>query len=125
MKQIAVILISIVSLLIMTAIIYSSEPVRHKLATSRYIPSLPMSFSHAEHIDQTCVDCHHNYTDNSGQGACLNCHLSKINLSYKLEEHFHGLCMGCHIAKQKNDGIEGGFGPIRRCSACHNNEALP
>ncbi|MBL4672753.1 MAG: cytochrome c3 family protein [Arenicella sp.] len=84
---------------------------------------LPMTFAHSDHGKQQCVSCHHNYQDQSGQGLCIECHLTNAQVAGKLREQFHRLCMGCHFdAKLENADLAA---PLRRCSACHINDDRP
>ncbi|MFT7527180.1 MAG: hypothetical protein ACI9LY_002335 [Arenicella sp.] len=84
--------------------------------------NLAMTFAHADHAQQQCVKCHHNYQDGTGQGLCLECHRSNPKIAYRMREQFHGLCMGCHLEKN-SEGEHGG--PLRSCRACHTVDQLP
>lgn len=85
-------------------------------------PILPMSFAHIDHASEQCVECHHNYADDTGAGLCMNCHVTDEELWPVLEAQYHDLCMGCHIRKsaQGEDG-----GPPRQCKLCHAVDSLP
>ena len=85
-------------------------------------PLLPMTFSHLDHKGQNCIDCHHNYVDNTGSGLCMNCHVTDSNLQEVLRQQFHDLCMGCHVEKQRQGQDHG---PTRRCMECHLAEDRP
>lgn len=95
-------------------------------ATDQYWDSpggvLPMTFAHADHVQQNCLVCHHNYVDDTGDGACMFCHVADERVANLLERQFHDLCMGCHIDEQSKGGEHG---PTRRCVACHLPEELP
>ena len=84
--------------------------------------SLPMTFAHADHSEQQCVSCHHNYQDDSGKGLCIECHHSDPRVVFKVREQFHELCMGCHL-KLREDGED--TGPLRSCKACHTEDQRP
>ena len=83
---------------------------------------LPMSFAHKDHASEQCVECHHNFIDDTGGGVCMNCHVSDEELWPVLESQYHELCMGCHVRKSVHG--EGG-GPPRRCIGCHVIDWLP
>lgn len=79
-------------------------------------PLLPVAFVHADHISVNCVDCHHDFNDESGLGTCFACHKSEPELVLNMQEHFHNFCRGCHVEKRLEE--EKG-GPLRRCGDCH------
>ena len=83
---------------------------------------LPMSFAHQDHVPVNCVDCHHNYVDDTGGGLCMTCHVTDQTVWPLLENQFHDLCRGCH-AEKTAQGEEGG--PPRECMACHLGDDLP
>jgi hypothetical protein len=85
-------------------------------------PILPMSFAHQDHAREQCVECHHNYADDTGSGLCMNCHVSDEELWPVLETQYHDLCMGCHVRKSAH-GEDGG--PPRQCIICHVIDPLP
>lgn len=124
MKTITTFIIVVLFLCLLSLLLYSSDLTQEYIAESRYEASIPMSFSHKKHKQQQCVDCHHNYVDNTGRDLfCIGCHVSKVELTYMVEEQFHDLCMGCHLKKQK-EGHEK-YGPVRQCKACHTKDNLP
>jgi predicted CXXCH cytochrome family protein len=83
---------------------------------------LPMSFAHLDHVPVNCVDCHHNYVDDSGGGLCMNCHVTDQAVWPLLENQFHDLCRGCHEEKA---ALGEAGGPPRECMACHLGDDLP
>ena len=83
---------------------------------------LPMNFAHLAHVPVNCVDCHHNYIDNTGGGLCMSCHVTDPTVWPLLEYQFHDLCRGCHEEKAAL-GEDGG--PPRECMACHLGDDLP
>lgn len=100
----------------------STEAYQAPQFEQRFQPRLAMTFAHVDHKHQKCVDCHHNYTDDSGQGLCIDCHLRDAAISFKLEQQFHTLCRGCHEENQ-HEGEK--HGPIRSCVACHTADSKP
>lgn len=86
------------------------------------VPSLPMTFAHADHAKQQCVACHHNYQDDTGQGLCIDCHRVDKEIAFKLRDQFHDLCMGCHMDKRAEGDASG---PLRNCRACHTEDHSP
>ncbi len=85
-------------------------------------PILPMTFAHRDHTDTQCIDCHHNYVDNTGVDSCMSCHVSNAEVWPLFEQQFHALCMDCHqdLARQGKPS-----GPVRQCQACHLQDRLP
>lgn len=94
------------------------------IATSRLLepvappPLLPVSFPHEKHTTVGCVLCHHNFTDKTGAGSCLDCHRSttRTDLTASAEATFHRFCRGCHtqLAETRDK-----HGPTRACATCH------
>ena len=85
-------------------------------------PILPMNFAHEDHVPVNCVDCHHNYIDDTGGGLCMNCHVTDESVWPLLERQYHDLCRGCHEDKAALG--EAGGAP-RECMACHLGDDLP
>lgn len=79
-------------------------------------PMLPTAFEHADHAEEPCADCHHNFIDNTGGGACYNCHKMSAEINGEMEDMFHGFCWGCHI-QRREEGEDSG--PLRSCKGCH------
>lgn len=83
---------------------------------------LAVDFVHADHTSVGCIDCHHNYTDDTGQGFCYACHKEHEKIAAETEEMFHELCRDCHVEKAI-EGEDGG--PVRVCGQCHRpNDAF-
>ena len=83
---------------------------------------LAVTFAHADHTDTNCSTCHHNFTDDTGQGLCYDCHKSDAELSPLMEKQFHDLCRQCHV-EQLLAGEP--HGPTRACAACHQPDQAP
>lgn len=119
---------SIAIVIITTAwiIAYGSPFARQKPEIRHYYqspePILPMTFGHSDHVTVGCVDCHHNYVDDTGGEPCMYCHVTNPDVWPLLEEQFHELCRGCH-AKLAAEGADGG--PPRQCVGCHLADDLP
>lgn len=77
---------------------------------------LPVSFEHSDHAQTQCAQCHHNFTDKAGGGTCYNCHRYSPDVTGDMEKTFHDFCFGCHVEKRLDDEDSG---PMRECSACH------
>lgn len=78
---------------------------------------LPVSFPHEKHTTVGCVLCHHNFTDKTGTGSCLDCHRSnRSDLTASAEATFHTFCRNCHTQLAATTDKHG---PTRSCSACH------
>ncbi len=82
-------------------------------------PPLPVAFEHGDHAGVGCADCHHNFIDGSGGGACYNCHKMDPEINREMEQMFHDFCRACHL-KARLTGEESG--PLRQCSLCHHND---
>lgn len=121
MKKSALVLLMLTITLVGVMVYLSSDHHQSKQEI-QYQPKLAMTFDHQTHGKQQCIACHHNYVDKSGQGLCLECHVSTAGLRLDLEEQFHSLCMGCHEVKQ-TEGAK--HGPIRECLACHTEDKRP
>ena len=83
---------------------------------------LPMNFAHIDHQATNCVDCHHNYVDDTGNGLCMGCHVSDAELFAELEDQFHTLCRDCHV---EEDITGQPTGPTRQCTDCHIEDDQP
>lgn len=83
---------------------------------------LPVTFAHTDHTAHNCVACHHNFTDNTGQGFCFDCHKTDPNIAPHIEPMFHGLCQDCHV-QLALDGEP--HGPVRACQQCHLADMAP
>jgi predicted glycoside hydrolase/deacetylase ChbG (UPF0249 family) len=112
--------------IIALVIVYGSPIAGEKPVADHYYgspePILPMSFAHLDHVTESCIECHHNYVDDTGNDRCMYCHVRDAEIWPLLETQFHDLCQGCHTEKAAL-GEEGG--PPRRCSACHLGDDLP
>ncbi len=83
---------------------------------------LAVTFAHADHTEQNCVVCHHNFSDDTGTGLCFDCHKTDPEVAPLIEEQFHDLCRGCHL-EQQLAGDE--HGPTRSCIDCHQRDLAP
>ena len=78
---------------------------------------LALDFPHDRHRAVSCVSCHHDFIDKSGQGSCVSCHRSaRADLKAGPEARFHDFCLGCH-----RDPAEtlAGPRPVTGCDSCH------
>ena len=105
---------------------YGSPVAKEKPVRDHYYdspePILPMNFAHDDHVPVNCVDCHHNYVDDTGGGLCMNCHVTNESVWPLLERQYHDLCRGCHEDKA---ALGEAGGPPRECMACHLGDDLP
>lgn len=85
-------------------------------------PILPMNFAHKDHQTVGCIDCHHNYVDDTGSDSCMFCHVVNEEVWPLLERQFHDLCRGCH---EDRAALGEAGGPPRRCVACHVEDPHP
>jgi len=115
-----------VAVLIVFIVVYGSPITQEKPLRAHYFGSpeviLPMNFAHNDHTPVNCIDCHHNYTDDTGDDLCMHCHVSNNEVWPLLETQFHDFCRGCHTEKSAL-GEDGG--PPRQCMACHLGDDLP
>ncbi len=78
---------------------------------------LAVDFPHEKHRRVRCVECHHNFTDRTGDGTCISCHRSgRAELRAGAEARFHEFCLGCHRAPPPQ---ETHHGPVTGCDTCH------
>jgi len=105
--------------------------IAERVTTNRNIPQivphpagymLAVSFAHADHVEQNCIECHHNYVDGTGTGMCFDCHKTDATVADLIEEQFHDLCRGCHIEQQRSGAAHG---PTRNCLSCHVRDDEP
>lgn len=85
-------------------------------------PLLPMTFAHADHREVNCVFCHHNFADDAGNGLCIDCHKTNVDIRAEIEPMFHTMCRDCHVSKHA-DGDDAG--PVRQCKDCHTADEDP
>ena len=85
-------------------------------------PMLPLTFAHLDHRAVNCIDCHHNFVDDTGQGLCFDCHKKDPTVNALMEAQFHALCRDCHVEQQRF-GEDGG--PTRQCIDCHTADEAP
>ena len=108
------------ALVIATGSLAALGVARNAMTVNREV--LPVDFVHADHTSVGCVDCHHNYVDDTGQGFCYACHKEHEDIAAETEQMFHDFCRGCHVEKAI-DGEDGG--PPRVCGQCHHpNDAF-
>ena len=100
----------------------SRSHARETAQATGFVEVLPVTFAHADHVEQNCLVCHHNARDETGDGLCIDCHLRDAKVAPLLEKQFHGLCMGCHEEKRQAGEKSG---PLRRCIDCHHVDQLP
>jgi len=78
---------------------------------------LVLGFPHDTHRAVNCIQCHHNFTDQSGQDSCISCHRSgRAVIQVGAEARFHDFCLGCH---RDPPAYVTGHGPVTGCGTCH------
>jgi len=123
MKPLALWLMPASAVLATLCLIASPSAERGLLATQRAsAPLLPVTFAHADHTNHNCAQCHHNFTDSTGQGFCYDCHKTDPDIASLIEPMFHGLCRDCHV-ELAHQGEP--HGPVRACQACHVPDMRP
>ncbi len=123
MKRTLALLLVLVGVLYALMIGLSSAAYRAQQEQTAWVPPLPMKFAHIDHAQQRCVDCHHNFEDDTGQGMCIDCHFRDPELAVIMEQQFHDLCRGCHLEKAMAG--EEAHGPLRHCVDCHQEDFMP
>ncbi|MCC7411912.1 MAG: cytochrome c3 family protein [Gammaproteobacteria bacterium] len=78
---------------------------------------LPVAFDHVDHTTVGCVECHHNFVDDTGDGLCYDCHKRDPVLALRMQADFHDFCRDCHVelARAARES-----GPLRGCEDCHH-----
>ena len=111
---------SIIATAVVAGLIFGAHQRRETMLDTK--PLLPLSFAHVDHRGVNCITCHHNFTDGTGQGLCIDCHKTDPKIRPQIEPMFHTLCRDCHVEKhaQGKDA-----GPVRRCSDCHIQDDAP
>ena len=110
-------MVAVLVLLVLLALLIAGLAWRESAIPLR--PQLPVAFEHADHASEQCADCHHNFIDDTGGGACYNCHKMSADINAQMEAMFHDFCRDCHIQK-RHQGEDSG--PVRECSLCHTEE---
>lgn len=105
---------SVLALLLLAGLLYAAHRWRERAITLQ--PLLPTKFEHIDHFDTQCAECHHNWVDETGGGACYNCHKVSPEVQLEMEPMFHDFCWGCHIETRAE---EEDAGPVRECAGCH------
>jgi predicted CXXCH cytochrome family protein len=78
---------------------------------------LALSFPHEKHRAVNCLQCHHNFTDQTGADSCISCHRSnRAEIRVSAEARFHDFCLGCHRDPPAQFTHHG---PVTGCDACH------
>jgi predicted CXXCH cytochrome family protein len=78
---------------------------------------LVVVFPHDQHRSVNCIQCHHNFTDRSGEDSCISCHRSRrAAIRVSAEARFHDFCLGCH---RDPPVYLSGHGPVTGCNTCH------
>jgi hypothetical protein len=96
------------------ALLLLAEGYRYQNAAEKAL--IPVAFDHADHSTAQCVECHHNFVDDTGGGTCYNCHKYAEDIAADMEKMFHDFCFGCHV-KTRMEGEASG--PMRECMGCH------
>ncbi len=96
------------------ALLFFAEAYRDKSAAQQAL--IPVLFDHADHSTSQCIECHHNFVDDTGGGTCYNCHKYTEDIAADMEKMFHDFCFGCHV-QTRLEGEESG--PMRECKGCH------
>ena len=79
---------------------------------------LMLDFPHDKHRAVSCIQCHHDYLDRSGEGSCISCHRSgRAPIRVGVEARFHDFCLGCH---RDPPAYLAGQGPVAGCDTCHH-----
>lgn len=115
-------LIVLLAFVFVALVLMSSSAFQQWRSDDQWQPLLPMTFAHSDHKQEKCIDCHHNFVDQTGNDQCLLCHQSEPAIKLNIEQQFHQLCRGCHQQRQAEGEPHG---PLRACAACHTSDAKP
>jgi Class III cytochrome C family/Ferric reductase like transmembrane component len=78
---------------------------------------LLLGFPHDKHRAVNCLQCHHNFTDQTGTDSCISCHRSRrAAIRVGAEARFHDFCLNCH---RDPPGYLAAHGPVSGCNTCH------
>jgi hypothetical protein len=102
-------------LILAAALLFGVE--NYRAAKTSAQPMLPVTFDHGDHTETNCINCHHDYNDDSGGGLCFSCHKQSPEIAADMELMFHNFCFECHVTKRQ-EGKDSG--PQRECSGCHS-----
>lgn len=102
------------SVVLLVAILWFGTDYRRDEQSTR--PMLPVVFEHIDHTATECFVCHHNFTDDTGNGTCYSCHKFDMTIAHQMEDMFHTLCRDCHT-ETRIEGEEAG--QVRSCDGCH------
>jgi DMSO/TMAO reductase YedYZ heme-binding membrane subunit len=84
---------------------------------------LSLSFPHEKHSGVNCLECHHNFVDQTGHSACISCHLRPGGaIKMAIEPRFHGFCLECHRDAAR---FPDKHGPVAGCTICHHDAGTP
>jgi len=107
----------LLSLIAAVLLVFGYGAVNWRQAAIIERPQLPVAFEHFDHSTWACAECHHNFVDDTGGGACYNCHKLVPELAPEMERMFHDFCRGCHVQTRAHGDDSG---PLRQCSLCHH-----
>ena len=88
----------------------------------RSAPMLAVNFAHKDHTAQSCLQCHHNFNDDTGSLPCFECHKTNPEVNALVERQFHDFCRWCHVKQQQ---LGEPAGPVRQCIDCHVDDPFP
>jgi Zn finger protein HypA/HybF involved in hydrogenase expression len=106
-------------MLVVAGVLALTAVVMFRATMIRQAALLPVAFEHLDHTDVRCVECHHNYQDDTGYDSCYSCHKHDETVALQIESMFHDFCRACHIEKAR---LGEASGPFRVCVECHNEE---
>ena len=112
-----VVAVVIASLATLLALVRSSTASAMREPFLRRAEPLVLGFPHDKHRAVNCIECHHNYVDQTGKDSCISCHRARrADLKMGAEARFHGFCLGCH---REPPASLTRHGPIAGCKTCH------
>ncbi|MDE2137364.1 MAG: cytochrome c3 family protein [Gammaproteobacteria bacterium] len=119
-RVLAIVLASLAALLALARV---GAPLALRVPFVARSARLALDFPHDRHRAVSCVTCHHDYIDRSGQGSCVSCHRSgRVDLKAGPEARFHDFCLGCHRDVAEGLGVHG---PVTGCDPCHVPPGAP
>ena len=115
-------LLGVLALLFVVGDTLGNDPNNPQVVPHPSDAMLAVNFAHADHLEQNCVECHHNFADATGAGMCFDCHKTNADVAHLIENQFHDLCRNCHV---DNQAAGANHGPTRQCVGCHVRDNRP
>jgi predicted CXXCH cytochrome family protein len=118
-----VVVIVILAALALLPLMIPEAPLTLREPLLRRTSALAIDFPHDKHREVNCIECHHNFSDRTGNDTCISCHRShRAAIRVGAEARFHDFCLGCH--RDPPARFEH-HGPTTGCETCHMPPGVP